>query len=408
METTPRSNRLHITVYGRRNAGKSSLINFITGQAVALVSDTPGTTTDPVLKNMELLPLGPVVFVDTAGVDDTGELGLLRVSRTRDTIVRTDLAMMVFSAAGSYLGDEPEFEWVETLKKNEAAVIGVLSKIDEADAETAETVKRALEERLGIPFVAVSAKTGEGRAALFDAIVQNAPTDFERETIIGDLINPGSRIVLVAPQDIQAPKGRLILPQVQTMRDILDHRGIAMLCTLGDFEATLASLKNMPDLVVVDSQIFRQVNAVLPPEVPLTSFSILMARYKGDLDTFVRGARAISGLTESDRVLIAEACTHHPLEGDIGRQKIPAWLREKAGEKLTVDVACGAAFPDNLSRYSLIIHCGACMFTRKQLMSRLVQAGAESVPITNYGTAIAALGGILDRVVAVFPEIAKG
>ena len=409
MDSTPRSNRLHIAVYGRRNAGKSSLINFITNQPVALVSDTPGTTTDPVLKNMELLPLGPVVLVDTAGVDDIGELGALRVSRTREMIGRTDLALMVFSAAEDYLGgqgQEPEFAWIEELKHANVVVLGVLSQIDRVAEHEAETKRDALAERLSIPFVAVSAKSGKGRAALLEGIVQNAPTDFERETILGDLIAPGARVVLVAPQDIQAPKGRLILPQVQTMRDILDHRGLGLMCTMSEFGALLAALKEKPDLVVTDSQVFPQVNAILPPDVPLTSFSILMARHKGDLATFVRGARTIRNLQETDKVLIAEACTHHPLEGDIGRQKLPAWLRKAVGEKLTVDVVCGPTFPDNLAQYALILHCGACMFTRKQLMSRLIQAGAEDVPITNYGTAIAALNGMLERVVAIFPEAA--
>ena len=405
--STPRSNRLHIAVYGRRNAGKSSLINFITNQPVALVSDTPGTTTDPVLKNMELLPLGPVVLVDTAGVDDVGELGALRVARTREMIGRTDLALMVLSAADAFSGDEPEFAWIDELKKNNIAVLGVLSQIDRVTGAEVETKKNALTERLNIPFVAVSAKTGMGRAALLEAIVENAPTDFERETILGDLIEPGNRVVLVAPQDIQAPKGRLILPQVQTLRDILDHGGLGLMCTMNAFETMLASLKERPDLVITDSQVFPQVNALLAQGVPLTSFSILMARYKGDLATFVRGARAIYNLKETDKVLIAEACTHHPLEGDIGRQKLPVWLRKKAGEKLTVDVVCGPTFPENLAQYALILHCGACMFTRKQLMSRLIQAGAEDVPITNYGTAIAALNGMLERVVAIFPEAAR-
>lgn len=410
MDTTPRSNRLHIAVYGRRNAGKSSLINFITNQPVALVSDTPGTTTDPVLKNMELLPLGPVVFVDTAGLDDVGELGALRVARTREMIGRTDLALMVLPATENYLGEpgeEPEFAWAEELKKNNVAMLGVLSQTDLVTPDEAETKKNALAERLGIPFVSVSAKSGAGRAALLEGIVQNAPTDFERETILGDLIEPGARVVLVAPQDIQAPKGRLILPQVQTLRDILDHGGLGLMCTMDAFETMLASLKTKPELVVTDSQVFPQVNAALAQDVPLTSFSILMARYKGDLATFVRGARVIYDLKETDKVLIAEACTHHQLEGDIARQKLPDWLRNKAGEKLTVDVVSGPTLPENLAQYALILHCGACMFTRKQLMSRLIRAGAEDVPITNYGTAIAALNGMLERVVAIFPEAAR-
>lgn len=408
MDATPRSNRLHIAVYGRRNAGKSSLINFLTGQPVALVSDTPGTTTDPVLKNMELLPLGPVVFVDTAGMDDLGPLGAMRVARTREMIGRTDLALMVISAAEELPDDAAaEFDWVGELREKHVAALGVLSQVDRVSPARAETLRSGLEARMGIPFVAVSAQEALGRAALLEAIVREAPTDFERPTILGDLIAPGAHVVLVAPQDIQAPKGRLILPQVQVLRDILDWGGLASMTTLGTLEALLASLKEVPDLVVTDSQVFPQVNVLLAPEVPLTSFSILMARYKGDLATFVHGARRIRGLTENDRVLVAEACTHHALEGDIGREKLPNWLRQYVGPGLTVDVASGPSFPENLSAYALILHCGACMFTRKQLMGRLIQAGAEGVPITNYGTAIAALNGMLERVIAVFPEIPK-
>lgn len=410
METTPRSNRLHIGVYGRRNAGKSSLINFITNQSVALVSNTPGTTTDPVLKNMELLPLGPVVFIDTAGMDDSGELGELRVGRTKEMIGRTDLALMVIPSDAGEIDktQSREFEWLDELKKKGVAVLGVLSQTDKLTPEETETTRAALEERMGIPFVGVSAKTGAGRGGLLEAIVREAPIDFERPTILGDLIHPGARVVLVAPQDIQAPKGRLILPQVQTLRDVLDHHALALLVTMAECDILLNSLKEKPDLVVTDSQVFAQVNALLPREVPLTSFSILMARYKGDLETFVNGARKIATLKETDKVLIAEACTHHALEGDIGRQKLPAWLKQKAGPGLTVDVVSGFTFPDNLAEYSLIVHCGACMFTRKQLMSRLIQADAVNVPITNYGTAIAAINGILERVVEMFPEVRKG
>lgn len=407
MESTPRSNRLHIGVYGLRNAGKSSLINFITNQPVALVSDTPGTTTDPVLKNMELHPLGPVVFIDTAGMDDSGALGDLRVGRTKEMISRTDLALMVIPSREGEIDmtRQREFEWLGELKKNGVAVLGVLSQTDRLPPAEAEKARAALEERMGIPFAAVSAQTGEGRGGLLEAIVREAPLDFERLTILGDLIRPGDKVALIAPQDIQAPKGRLILPQVQILRDLLDHRALAMMVTMTECEELLKSLKKAPDLVVTDSQIFAQVDALLPREVPLTSFSILMARYKGDLEAFVNGARIIEGLKEGDKVLIAEACTHHALEGDIARQKLPMWLREKAGPGLTVNVTSGTAFPDDLAEYALIIHCGACMFTRKQLMGRLIQADAAGVPITNYGTAIAAMSGILERVVEIFPEI---
>lgn len=404
MDGTPRSNRLHIAVYGRRNAGKSSLINLITKQPTALVSDTPGTTTDPVLKNMELLPLGPVVFIDTAGMDDSGELGWMRVERTRGMLDRTDLALLLVPA------DVPvdiagELAWLAELRERKIAVLGVLSRTDTISVPEANAKRAELERQTGIPFAAVSARTGVGRGELLEAIVREAPGDFERPTILGDLFSPGANIVLVAPQDIQAPKGRLILPQVQTLRDIFDHGGIAHMATMKELPQLFASLTGQPDLVVTDSQVFPQVDALLPRTVPLTSFSILMARYKGELGTFVKGARRIALLQPSDRVLIAEACTHHPLDGDIGRQKLPNWLREKVGEGLAVDVVSGPTLPEDLSGYALILHCGACTFNRKQLMSRLIRAEAAGVPVTNYGTAIAAMNGILDRVVELFPEI---
>ena len=404
MDKTPRSNRLHIGVYGRRNAGKSSLINFITGQDVALVSDTPGTTTDPVMKSMELLPLGPVVFIDTAGMDDFGELGELRVERTLETMKGADLALLVIPADvyESEKDISTELEWLSALRKHATSVLGLLSKSELLDKSDSESAAASLAEKTGIPFIAVSSREPGDRRLLLDAIVREAPVDFERAAIVGDLLRPGSTVMLVTPQDIQAPKGRLILPQVQTLRDLLDYRAVTVVSTLREFETALGSLREHPKLVITDSQVFPQVNAMLPRSVPLTSFSILMARYKGDLDTFVSGARKIQTLKESDRVLIAEACTHHDMEGDIARRKLPQWLRDKVGAELTVDVTSGHQFPDNLSEYSLIIHCGACMLTRKQLMSRLVQARAESIAVTNFGTAIAELNGILDRVTEIF------
>lgn len=404
MSETPRSNRLHIGFYGRRNAGKSSLINLITGQQTALVSAFAGTTTDPVIKSMELLPLGPVAVIDTAGLDDEGELGMLRVSRTIEMMDRTDLAILVISALDAqetYL----ETAWLDELKKKKTAVIGVLSQADRVDPDKAEKLRSELESGLGLPFIIVSTNDKRYRADLLSAIVKNAPTDFENSALVGDIFEPGTAVVLVAPQDIQAPKGRLILPQVQVIRDILDNGGLALAATLDKLPILLGSLKDPPGLVITDSQIFPQVNSLVSPSVPLTSFSIVMARNKGDLRTFVRGARAIRDLKEKDKILIAEACTHAPLEEDIGREKIPRWLRERVGQGLTVDIFAGLDFPSNLKEYSLIIHCGGCMFTRKQLMSRLIKAEAEEVPITNYGVAIAEINGILERVVGVFPEL---
>jgi len=408
MQETPRANRLHIGFYGRRNAGKSSLINLVTGQNVALVSEHAGTTTDPVIKSMEILPLGPVAVIDTAGLDDTGDLGELRVMRTKEMMDRTDLALLVISAPDAACDDTGhEREWLFELKERKIPVVGVLNQIDRIEPDEVEPLRSRLSEELAIPFVAVSALKKTSRADLLSAIVNNAPSDFESPTLVGDLFKPGAAIALVAPQDIQAPKGRLILPQVQVIRDILDNGGLALTSTADRFKLLLDSLKEPPDLVITDSQVFDLVNGLLPASVPLTSFSIVMARSKGDLATFARGARAIETLKESDKVLIAEACTHAPLNEDIGREKLPRWLRQKVGSGLTVDIATGIDFPANIRDYALILHCGGCMFTRKQLMSRLIKAEAEGVPITNYGMAIAQLHGMLERVLQVFPEAAK-
>ncbi|MCE5201839.1 MAG: [FeFe] hydrogenase H-cluster maturation GTPase HydF [Synergistaceae bacterium] len=406
MQDTPRANRLHIGFYGRRNAGKSSLINLVTGQNTALVSEHAGTTTDPVIKSMELFPIGPIAVIDTAGLDDTGDLGKLRVSRTKEMMDRTDLALLVIPAQDA-ADIKEEKAWLEELRIRKIVTIGVLNQTDRIAEEIIEPLRTRLSDELSVPFVAVSAMDRSCRAELLSAIVRSAPTDFESPTLVGDLFKPGAAIVLVAPQDIQAPKGRLILPQVQVIRDILDNSGLALTATADQLPRLLDSLKEPPSLVITDSQVFKQVNDLLPSSVPLTSFSIIMARSKGDLTTFVRGARAIENLKESDKVLIAEACTHAPLREDIGREKLPRWLRQKVGPGLTVDIATGLDFSSNLRDYALIIHCGGCMFTRKQLMSRLIKAEAEGVPISNYGIAIAQLNGILDRVIAIFPDIEK-
>ena len=398
---TPRSNRLHIAFYGRRNAGKSSLINLVTGQQTALVSEHAGTTTDPVIKSMELLPLGPIAVIDTAGLDDEGDLGALRIGRSKEMMDRTDLAVLVIAADTA--GDTSrEREWLAELRARKTAVIGALNKTDKLAADEAEALRAKLEAELGVPFAAVSANDKTCRAALLSAIVKHAPSDFEAPALTGDLYEPGAKIVLVAPQDIQAPKGRLILPQVQVIRDILDNGGSAFVCTAGRFRETLDALKELPALVITDSQVFAQVDKILPREVPLTSFSIIMARAKGELSVFIEGAKAIEKLGPHDKVLIAEACTHAPLNEDIGREKLPRWLRAKAGQTLSVDICAGQDFPKNLRDYALILHCGGCMFTRKQLMSRIIEAQEANVPITNYGVAIAQLNGILDRVTEVF------
>lgn len=400
---TPRSNRLHIAFYGRRNAGKSSLINLVTAQNTALVSEHAGTTTDPVIKSMELLPLGPVAVVDTAGLDDEGELGELRIGRSKEMMDRTDLAVLVVAA--SVASDTTlERGWLDELRARHTAVVGALNKADEVAPGDAEQLRVKLEAELGIPFVAVSAKDKADRAKILSAIVKNAPTDFEAPTLTGDLFPAGGCVLLVAPQDIQAPKGRLILPQVQVIRDILDNGGLPFTCTADNLKSALAALKEPPSLVITDSQVFAMVDATLPRSVPLTSFSIIMARSKGELSVFIDGAKAIDKLGPHDKVLIAESCTHAPLDEDIGREKLPRWLRAKVGDSLTVDVTTGQDFPKNLRDYALVLHCGGCMFTRKQLMSRIIEAREAGVPITNYGVAIAQLNGILDRVTEVFKK----
>lgn len=393
MQETPKANRLHIAIFGRRNAGKSSLINAISGQDIALVSNVAGTTTDPVYKTMELLPLGPIVLIDTAGLDDVGEIGELRIKKTKEVMDKTDLAILLFSAESTDYSLEKE--WLEELTERKIPVIGVINKIDEAGSSFQSV---DLEELFDVPFVKVSAKERLNIGRLKEAIQTHSPLDFERETIVGDLVKPKDIVILVAPQDIQAPKGRLILPQVQILRDLLDNDTLALTVKDTELEDMLSSLVRKPDLVITDSQVFHKVNAILPADVPLTSFSILMARYKGDLEMLVKGAKAINSLKPGDKVLIAEACTHHALQGDIGREKLPMWLNQKAGGALDIKIVAGVDFPEDLTGYKLVLHCGACMFNRKQLITRLIRAAEQNIPITNYGTAIAELNGILDRV----------
>ena len=398
MLDTPRANRLHIAVFGKRNAGKSSIVNALTNQSISLVSETPGTTTDPVFKSMELLPLGPVVIIDTAGLDDEGDLGELRIQKTLEVMDRTDLALLVFTGENENLN--MEFQWCKELKNRKVPMIGVINKIDIVDVDL-----NIYKESFDIPFVRISANSRINITGLKEAIVENAPTDFEIPTIVGDLLKPKATVVLVAPQDIQAPKGRLILPQVQVIRDVLDNDCMALTVKDTELQDILGTLNKKPDLVITDSQVFKKVNEILPKDVPLTSFSILMARYKGNLQMFVEGARAIKNLRPGDKVLIGEACTHHALKGDIAREKLPLWLNAKVGGELNIEVKSGIDFPEDLSQYKLVIHCGSCMFTRKQLMSRLIRAEEQKVPMTNFGVAIAEINGILDRVVNMFPEL---
>lgn len=392
IQDTPQASRLHIGLFGRRNAGKSSLINALTGQATSLVSPVAGTTTDPVAKSFELHGVGPVVFLDTPGLDDAGPLGQLRVAATRQAMEKTDLAILVFSGPPG-----EEAAWFRQLQARKIPVLAVLNQCDRLEEIPALTasIAQALD---GLSVLPVSAVTGAGIPQLRQAIAQAVPDDFWDLTITGSLARPGDVVLLVMPQDLQAPKGRLILPQVQTIRELLDKKCSVMSCTADCLPATLAALQAPPRLIITDSQAFPAVWKVKPPESLLTSFSILFAGYKGDIHAFLEGARAIAGLTEASRVLIAEACAHAPLTEDIGREKIPRQLRKLVGQGLSFDFVRGKDFPADLSPYDLVIHCGACMFNRRHVLSRIAQAAEQGVPISNYGVVLAYLAGILDKV----------
>lgn len=393
LNQTPRSNRLHIGIFGKTNSGKSSLINAIAGHDVALVSEQAGTTTDPVYKSMELNPIGPVVLIDTAGFDDNTALGKEREARTRDVISKTDVALLIFDDSEDM---SDEIVWMNYLDEGKVPVIAIISKNDIKDrTQLRERVKK----QFGLDTLMVSAKDKNVAHIIKNAVSEVVPEDFQRQSILRNLIDEQGTALLVMPQDIQAPKGRLILPQVQTIRELLDNHCVTVCTTVNGLEKALGTLKNAPDLIITDSQCFKEVNSLKPAESKLTSFSVLFAAYKGDIDEFIKGASAIDMLTEESKVLIAEACTHAPLEEDIGRVKIPMMLRKKFGENIQIDMVSGSDFPNDLTSYDLIIHCGACMFNRKYMMSRVKQAKEQEVPMTNYGITIAHLTGILNDVV---------
>ena len=426
LNETPRAERLHIGIYGRRNNGKSSLINAITGQNISLVSDFAGTTTDPVYKSMELHGIGPVVFIDTAGFDDEGELGQMRVERTLDAVDKTDIAIVVLSNENIIknknsenslknlnsdikneksekeneivLDIEIEKEWINKLKKAKVPYLVVINKIDKISKDDLNAISKKLEDDLKIKPILTSAVDKKGIELIREELIRLLPEDYFMRSITGKIVKDGDTVLLVMPQDIQAPKGRLILPQVQTIRDLLDNKCLVLCSTADTMESMISKLVSPPDLIITDSQIFGDVYAKKPKESRLTSFSVLFADFKGDIDYYRESVKAIENLTESSRVLIAEACTHAPLEEDIGRVKIPNRLRKKIGEGLTFDIVAGRDFPKDLSKYDLIIHCGACMFNRKYVLSRIESAKEQNVPMTNYGVVMAYLAGIIDKI----------
>ena len=398
---TPNANRLHIALFGKRNSGKSSLINALTGQDTALVSDTPGTTTDSVQKAMEIHGIGPCLFIDTPGFDDEGELGNRRIERTWKAVEKTDIALLLCAGGGSAEETgEPDFteelHWLEQLKAKNIPTILLINKAD-IRKNTASLAIR-IKETFGSQPIPVSAKEKTGVELIRQAILEKLPEDFDQQSITGSLVTEGDLVLLVMPQDIQAPKGRVILPQVQTMRELLDKKCLIMSCTTDKLQETLQALSRPPKLIITDSQVFKTVYEQKPEESRLTSFSVLFAGYKGDIRYYVKSASAIGSLTESSRVLIAEACTHAPLSEDIGRVKLPHLLRKRIGEKLSIDIVAGTDFPQDLTPYSLVIHCGACMFNRKYVLSRIERARLQNVPMTNYGVAIAFLNGILNQI----------
>lgn len=399
LNSTPRSNRVHIALFGRRNAGKSSVINAITNQEIAIVSDVLGTTTDPVYKSMEILPIGPVVIIDTAGLDDIGELGELRKKKSIDVLNKTDIALVVVDAEVGV--DEYDSFIISKIKDKNIPVILVLNKTDriELDGEKIKKIKA----EFNVPVILVSALTKKGIDQLKNAIIKVLPESEDKFKIVGDLINPGDFVVLVTPIDKAAPKGRLILPQQQTIRDILESDAMAVVTKEYELKETLQNLGKKPKLVITDSQAFLKVAADTPKDILMTSFSILFARHKGDLVELVKGAKKIEKLNDGDIVLVSEACTHHRQADDIGRVKIPRWIRQITGKKIEFEFTSGTQFPEDLSKYSLIVHCGACMLNKVAMDYRISTAKELGVPIVNYGVLIAYVQGILERALIPFP-----
>ena len=413
LNSTPSANRVHIGFFGRRNAGKSSVVNAVTGQELAVVSDTKGTTTDPVYKSMELLPIGPVMIIDTPGFDDEGALGELRVRKTKQVLNKTDIAVLVVDATeGKKQCDE---ELIRIFKEKEIPYIIVNNKADLLSDEISEKVcqnnvseQRKAEQNALLSSGKeqyVSALTGAGIYELKECIGKLTPNEDMTLKIVGDLLHPGDFVVLVVPIDSAAPKGRLILPQQQTLRDVLEANAAAIVVKESELKQTLEQLGRSPAMVITDSQVFEQVSGVVSEEIPLTSFSILMARYKGYLETAVNGVAAIAHLKDGDKILISEGCTHHRQCDDIGTVKIPRWLKQHTGKELIIETSSGTEFPEDLTSYALVIHCGGCMLNEREVKYRMKCAEDQRVPFTNYGIAIAQMKGILKRSIELFPNL---
>lgn len=394
LNETPSANRLHIGIFGKTNSGKSSFINAFSGQKVSIVADVAGTTTDPVYKAMEIYPLGPCVLIDTAGFDDKGELGALRIEKTELAAQKTDLAIILFCEEEM----SQELKRYRYFKEKNTPVVPVLNKTDLYTQEEKEKLAHLIQRNTKEEVCLISAKTGEGIRNLKELLARSIPKGYGNRMITGDLVDTGDLVLLVMPQDIQAPKGRLILPQVQTLRELLDKKCLVMSVTTDQYLSALENLAVPPKLIITDSQVFSYVYENKPKESMLTSFSVLFAAYKGDLPYYIEGAKAIDTLNENSHVLIAECCTHAPLKEDIGRVKIPRMLKKRFGEKLDVSLVSGTDFPDDLTKYDLIIQCGACMFNRKYVMYRIDKVRNQYVPMTNYGITIAHLTGILEHV----------
>ena len=416
MEQTPKANRVHIGFFGRCNAGKSTLINMLTDQPVSLVSEVAGTTTDPVSKSMEILPLGPVVITDTAGIDDTSELGALRIEKSEEIIKKINLAVYVLRNDEAPTADD--MIWLNTLKQNNVPIALFINEINASDSESAhdndsngnDTNLNYVDAYPDLSAIATVVgftdfTSNRDRLTLLDLLGGLTPLDVEGEqSLLQGLVDPGDTIILVCPIDSAAPKGRLILPQVQTIREILDHKGLALVCQTEELPTMLSKLLQKPKLVITDSQAFEAVNALTPADIPLTSFSILMARFKGKLQDLVTGVKALNNLKPGARVLISEGCTHRRQCDDIGTVKIPMWLKKKGHTDLQLEFTSGGAFPKDVSGYDLIIHCGACMLTRREVLRRIDCAVVQGTPIVNYGVLIASLHGILERAISPFMD----